>query len=129
VSHHSKRRPRLALIASLLCCGAGVLLAGPASAGGGDAPGGRAGVRHVAEDLDGDGVVETLTTYRDGLIVERRADTDGDRFVDAWLHYREGTLRWKEHDTDHDGLPDRVTWRRGEHSASLAAGPAAFGTH
>ncbi len=58
------------------------------------------------EDLDGDGRMETISVYEDGVLARRRADHDGDGQPDAWSFYRGGDLERHEVDRDHDGFRD-----------------------
>ncbi|MEE9281285.1 MAG: hypothetical protein V3V67_14025 [Myxococcota bacterium] len=60
------------------------------------------------EDLDGDGVLETVTLFRDGHPVRRRTDSNGDGQTDAWSFYRGGELERHEVDRDGDGFRDLV---------------------
>ncbi len=57
-------------------------------------------------DVDGDGVLETVTLFRDGDAVRRRTDSDGDGQADAWSFYRAGELDRHEVDRDGDGFRD-----------------------
>ncbi len=58
------------------------------------------------EDLDGDGRMETISVYEEGVLARRRADNDGDGQTDAWSFYRGGDLVRHEIDRDHDGFRD-----------------------
>lgn len=58
------------------------------------------------EDLDGDGRMETISVYEDGVLSRRRADNDGDGQTDAWSFYRGGDLERHEIDRDRDGFRD-----------------------
>ena len=67
------------------------------------------------EDLDGDGVMETVTLFQDGHVVRRRTDSDGDGQTDTWSFYRDGELERHEIDRDADGFRDLVlSYRDGE---------------
>jgi hypothetical protein len=58
------------------------------------------------EDLDGDGRMETISIYEQGVLSRRRADNDGDGQTDAWSFYRGGDLERHEIDRDRDGFRD-----------------------
>lgn len=58
------------------------------------------------EDLDGDGVLETVTLFRDGVPLRRRTDSDANGQSDAWSFYRAGELERHEIDRDGDGFRD-----------------------
>jgi hypothetical protein len=58
------------------------------------------------QDVDGDGLLETVTLFRDGDAVRRRTDSDGDGQTDAWSFYRAGELERHEVDRDGDGFRD-----------------------
>lgn len=63
-----------------------------------------------AEDVNGDGTLDTWTRYRNGAPLRRRADLDGDGMIDAWTYYADGGLDVArlERDTTGDGYRDRI---------------------
>ncbi len=60
------------------------------------------------EDLDGDGLMETVTHFQDGHIARKRTDSNGDGLSDAWSFYAAGELQRHEIDRSGDGFRDLV---------------------
>jgi antitoxin component YwqK of YwqJK toxin-antitoxin module len=61
------------------------------------------------EDLNGDGVMETSSSYQDGKLVRRRTDSDGDGQADTWSFYDGEKLLRTEIDKNGDGFRDVIT--------------------
>jgi hypothetical protein len=67
-------------------------------------------VSRIDEDTNGDGEVDSWTTYRNGKMAQRRADTNGDGEPDTWTYYQDGQVVRVEMDTNGDGLRDRTDY-------------------
>jgi hypothetical protein len=74
----------------------------------------------VQQDLNGDGVLETIFVYgEDGLPEHAEADTNQDRKIDLWVQYENrGEIREIAYDRDGDGRPEE--WEIFEAGAMIA---------
>jgi hypothetical protein len=67
----------------------------------------------VDEDTDGDGKVDHIVLYRDGLPATGKRDLDGDGVFETAELYAGGALRKIEVDVGGDGKPDYVRTYQG----------------
>lgn len=65
-------------------------------------------IARIDEDTNGDGQVDSWTSYQDGEVVRRRADTNGDGEPDTWTLYQGGEISRHEQDSQGNGVRDRI---------------------